>query len=165
MSVFLAKQPKAAAFVPTVRDEAAIEAERAALRAQIPDKENLELTLAIYETIKSIRDPEHPYTLEQLNIINMMEIEVTDKGKKKYVTVHWSSPFPTCAYATHIGLAIMLKIQREIMGWGHLKLVLILKPGSHKQKKIIDKQLNDKERICAAQENEDLMGLLESLIS
>jgi len=30
---------------------------------------------------------------------------------------------------------------------------------------LVDKQLNDKERICAAQENEDLMGLLESLIS
>jgi len=32
------------------------------------------------ETIKSIRDPEHPYTLEQLNIINMMEIEVTGRS-------------------------------------------------------------------------------------
>jgi len=59
-----------------------------------------------------------------------------DKGKKKYVTIHWQSPFPTCAYITHIGLAILLKIEREVMGWGQLKLLLILKPGSHKQKKI-----------------------------
>jgi len=48
MSVFLSKQPKAAAFVPTIKNESDIEAEKAALRAQIPDKENLELTLAIY---------------------------------------------------------------------------------------------------------------------
>lgn len=48
MSVFLAKQPKAAAFTPVLKSESDIEAEKLALRAQIPDKENLELTLAIY---------------------------------------------------------------------------------------------------------------------
>jgi len=30
---------------------------------------------------------------------------------------------------------------------------------------LVDKQLNDKERIAAAKENEDLMGFLETLIS
>jgi hypothetical protein len=48
MSVFLAKQPKAAAFTPVIKSESDIEAERELLRSQIPDKENLELTLAIY---------------------------------------------------------------------------------------------------------------------
>lgn len=73
----------------------------------------------------------------QVDLLKILELIMKiDKGKKKYVTIHWQSPFPTCAYITHIGLAILLKIEREVMGWGQLKLLLILKPGSHKQKKI-----------------------------
>lgn len=35
-------------------------------------------SLEIYEHIRDIRDPEHPYTLEQLKVVNEEDIDVDD---------------------------------------------------------------------------------------
>ena len=100
--------------------------------------------------MRCIRDPEHPYTLEQLNVVNMMDVHILgrfiqilsfsdtkiDKGIKKYVTIQWKPPFPTCSYATHIGLSILLRLERELMSMDQLKIILMVKAGTHKQKKI-----------------------------
>lgn len=60
----------------------------------------------------------------------------------------------------------------------HIKISIVISPGGHKmkstsnfallvfsQKTVVDKQLNDKERVTAAKENEELIGFIESLIS
>ena len=39
-----------------------------------------------------------------------------------------------------------------------------LRPGKHDNKAAIDRQVNDKERVCAAMENEDVRGAIEDLI-
>jgi metal-sulfur cluster biosynthetic enzyme len=70
------------------------------------------LITEIYEIIRSIKDPEHPYTLEQLDVISEKDISVEMKNNKKYVTVFWKPPGPNCGYAAHIGMAIIIKLER-----------------------------------------------------
>jgi len=56
-------------------------------------------------------------------------------------------------------------LERELTDYEKIKLTLLIKSGGHKQQKIIDKQINDKERTAAAMENEELLNFIENLIS
>lgn len=48
--------------------------------------------LEIFEHIRDITDPEHPYTLEQLNVVEEKLITVDDaKGRVKCVRPDWNS--------------------------------------------------------------------------
>ena len=102
-----------------------------------------------------------------------------DKRPFKHVKIFWKPSEPTCGFATHIGLAIRMKLDKELNLSEKIKFDLFIKAGGHRQykmskfltlvlitnKNIVNKQINDKERIAAARENEELMSFLESLIS
>ena len=46
--------------------------------------------LEIYEHIRDVRDPEHPYTLEQLKVVREEHIEVDDnRGRVRCVVFSW----------------------------------------------------------------------------
>lgn len=45
-----------------------------------------------------------------------------------------------------------------------MKLEIICKPGKHDKATEIDRQVNDKERVAAALENEVVMAMIEDLI-
>ena len=141
MSMFLGKtaHQKMAAMVPEIRSESDLTAQRDHFREITKNKDDLEIIFTIYESLRSIRDPEHPYTLEQLNVINMEDIEVIEKGDKHYVTVYWRPIYPTCNYANHIGLAMLIKLERELNNIEGLKILFLIKPGGHKQKTISKK--------------------------
>uniref|UniRef100_A0A0K0CTD5 FtsJ domain-containing protein n=1 Tax=Angiostrongylus cantonensis TaxID=6313 RepID=A0A0K0CTD5_ANGCA len=98
--------------------------------------------LEIFDLIRDINDPEHPYTLEQLNVVQEELIKVYKDSKHTYVDVRFTPTIPHCSMATLIGLAIRVKLYRSL----HPRI-----------KEAINRQLADKERVAAAMENTNLM--------
>lgn len=56
----------------------------------------------IFDLIRDINDPEHPLTLEQLNVVTENQIKVDDN--KNNVDVLFTPTIPHCSMATLIGL-------------------------------------------------------------
>ena len=55
----------------------------------------------IFDLIRDINDPEHPLTLEQLNVVTEEQITVDDK--KNDIKVLFTPTIPHCSMATLIG--------------------------------------------------------------
>ena len=62
--------------------------------------------------VRGIMDPEHPLTLEDLNIVSLDNIEVVDKKNK--VFVQFTPTIPHCSVANIIGLMIRVKLLRSL---------------------------------------------------
>ena len=56
--------------------------------------------------------------------------------------------------ANSLGLALIAKIRQKLPKWFQAKLTVLIVEGSHINKAAIDKQLNDKERVEAAMEQD-----------
>ena len=69
-------------------------------------------TLTHLDMIKSINDPEHPWTLEELNVLQQAHIEVDDT--RGTVSVFFTPTIPHCSMATLIGLSIRVKLLRVL---------------------------------------------------
>ena len=114
--------------------------------------------IEIFDLIRDIEDPEHPLTLEQLNVVSPEQISV-DLSKKEIV-VKFTPTVPNCSSASLIGLIILCKLKRTVHSSFYIRV--ILSPGSHDQEQEINKQLNDKERVAAAFENKTLMKTINA---
>lgn len=66
----------------------------------------------LLEHIRDIRDPEHPHSLEALNVVRKEDITVDDAGSK--VAVQFTPTIPHCSMATLIGLSIKVKLMRSL---------------------------------------------------
>lgn len=120
----------------------------------------------IFDLIAHISDPEHPLTLGQLAIVNLDDIEVTDTGKCDQmgeVLVKITPTITHCSLATLIGLGIRVRLERALPP--RFKITILLKKGSHQSENQVNKQLNDKERVAAACENEQLLGVVSNMLS
>eukprot|EP01098_Paradermamoeba_levis_P015247 TRINITY_DN7620_c0_g1_i1.p1 TRINITY_DN7620_c0_g1~~TRINITY_DN7620_c0_g1_i1.p1 ORF type:complete len:156 (-),score=43.89 TRINITY_DN7620_c0_g1_i1:146-613(-) len=117
-------------------------------------------SLEIFELIRRINDPEHPLTLEQLNVAQPDLIEVKDKENK--VRVYFTPTIPHCSMATLIGLCIRVKLLRSLPS--RFKVDIMVTPGSHASESAVNKQLNDKERIAAAMENAQLLDVVQNCL-
>ena len=106
-------------------------------------------SLEIFEHIKDITDPEHPYSLEQLNVVAEDLINVDDSLGK--VAVKFTPTVPHCSMATLIGLCIRVRLLRCLPA--QFKVTIMVTPGSHASEVAVNKQLMDKERVAAALEN------------
>ncbi|CAD6197422.1 unnamed protein product [Caenorhabditis auriculariae] len=109
----------------------------------------------IFDLIRDINDPEHPYSLEQLNVVQEELITVHRDQKETFVDVSFTPTIPHCSMATLIGLAIRVKLQRSLHS--KVKIRVAITPGSHSTEEAINRQLADKERVAAAMENQGLM--------
>jgi len=107
--------------------------------------------------LRNINDPEHPLTLEQLNVVNPDLIEVNNKDS--YVKVQFTPTITQCSMATLIGLMIRVKLHRSLST--RFKVDVMIESGKHDTEKDINKQLNDKERVFAALENPHLSGIIK----
>eukprot|EP01118_Nematostelium_gracile_P000473 TRINITY_DN10533_c0_g1_i1.p1 TRINITY_DN10533_c0_g1~~TRINITY_DN10533_c0_g1_i1.p1 ORF type:complete len:155 (-),score=41.14 TRINITY_DN10533_c0_g1_i1:201-665(-) len=116
----------------------------------------------IYDLICHIKDPEHPYTLEQLRVIKEEDIEVSfdETSKKNAIMIQITPTVPHCNLATTIGLCLKEKLKRDLPDRS-FKLTIRLTPGSHNTEKEVTKQINDKERVSAAMENPYLSELVD----
>lgn len=112
--------------------------------------------LEVFEHIRHLNDPEHPLSLEQLNVASLDLIAVDDAACT--VDVQFTPTIPHCSMATLIGLCIRVKLLRALPA--RFKTAVRITPGSHSLEASINKQLADKERVAAALENGTLAGVL-----
>ncbi|CAI0420053.1 unnamed protein product [Linum tenue] len=59
--------------------------------------------------VRDIRDPEHPYSLEQLSVLSEESITVDDKLGRILIT--FTPTIQHCSMATVIGLCLRVKLQ------------------------------------------------------
>ncbi|XP_055755265.1 cytosolic iron-sulfur assembly component 2B-like isoform X2 [Salvelinus fontinalis] len=66
----------------------------------------------IFDLIRSINDPEHPLSLEELNVVEQVRVRVDDQ--ENTVGVEFTPTIPHCSMATLIGLSIKVKLLRSL---------------------------------------------------
>ncbi|GLC37606.1 Protein ae7 [Pleodorina starrii] len=116
--------------------------------------------LEIFDHIRDINDPEHPYTLEQLNVVSEEMIDVDDARGR--VSVQFTPTVAHCSMATLIGLSLRVKLLRSLPP--RFKVDIKLSPGSHSSEAAVNKQLSDKERVAAALENPNLLAMVNKCL-
>lgn len=114
----------------------------------------------IFDLIRDIKDPEHPLTLEELNVVR--EDLITIDGVSKVVTIDFSPTINRCSMAPLIGLTIIVKLLRTLPE--DMKIDVRISSGTHESEDAYNKQLNDKERVAAALENRSLLTIINSCI-
>ncbi|KAL1805430.1 hypothetical protein ACET3Z_028498 [Daucus carota] len=117
--------------------------------------------LEIFDHIRDIKDPEHPYSLEDLKVITEDAIEVDDK--RSYVRVTFTPTVEHCSMATVIGLCLRVKLMRSLPS--RYKVDIRVAPGTHATEAAVNKQLNDKERVAAALENPNLVDMVDDCLA
>lgn len=126
----------------------------------------------IFELIRTINDPEHPLSLEQLSVVRAEHICITPlewntsgdssvNGQTR-VCVDFTPTIPHCSMATLIGLCIRVKLWRSLPKT--FVIQVRIREGSHQQQAAINKQLNDKERVAAALENIRLASVVQQCL-
>ncbi|KAJ8249249.1 hypothetical protein GJAV_G00232770 [Gymnothorax javanicus] len=123
-----------------------------------------EKALDVYDVIRTIRDPEKPNTLEELDVVSEKSVEVQDLGDDEYlIIIKFTPTVPHCSLATLIGLCLQVKLQR-CLPFKH-KLEIYISEGTHSTEEDINKQINDKERVAAAMENPNLREIVEQCVA
>ncbi|KFO99184.1 Mitotic spindle-associated MMXD complex subunit MIP18, partial [Calypte anna] len=117
--------------------------------------------LNVAHLIRSINDPEHPLTLEELNVVEQVRVKVNDA--ESTVSVEFTPTIPHCSMATLIGLSIKVKLIRSLPE--RFKLDVHITPGTHASEHAVNKQLADKERVAAALENSHLLEVVNQCLS
>lgn len=120
----------------------------------------------IFDMIRTINDPEHPLTLEQLNVVNVKDIQISNQTSGQHqptVVIMFTPTIPHCSMATLIGLCLRVKLLRSLPS--RFKVNVQIKPGSHASETAINKQLADKERVAAALENQHLLSVVNKCLS
>jgi hypothetical protein len=105
-------------------------AARAKPRAQVLDADDEDLIDEIWGYVRGIRDPEHPFTLEQLNVLAPERIDIAHLPHRKLaIRIEFCPTVPHCSLASTIGLCLSLQISKY---YPRAKLHLCVSPGSHK---------------------------------
>lgn len=135
-------------------------------REVLPDEENEDIVdkidgREVFDLIRSINDPEHPLTLEQLNVVEQSLVEVDDANN--YVKIQFTPTIPHCSMATLIGLAIRVQLLRSLPE--RFKVDISITPGTHASEDAVNKQLADKERVAAALENTHLLEVVNQCLT
>ncbi|XP_068088898.1 cytosolic iron-sulfur assembly component 2B [Hyperolius riggenbachi] len=115
----------------------------------------------IFDLIRSINDPEHPLSLEELNVVEKIRVKVDDD--QSTVSVEFTPTIPHCSMATLIGLSIKVKLLRSLPE--RFKVDVHITPGTHASEHAVNKQLADKERVAAALENSHLLEVVNQCLS
>ncbi|SGZ46331.1 CIC11C00000000539 [Sungouiella intermedia] len=121
----------------------------------------------IFDLIASISDPEHPLTLAQLAVVNLPDITVTHGANKttdmSEVLIKITPTITHCSLATLIGLGIRVRLERSLPP--RFRIRILIKEGTHQSENQVNKQLNDKERVAAACENDQLLTVILQMLS
>ena len=115
----------------------------------------------VFDYVRHLNDPEHPLTLEQLKVVSIDNIVVLDPGN--LVRIRFTPTIPHCSMATLIGLCIRVKLLRSLPP--RFKVIVEIAPGTHQSETAVNKQLNDKERVAAALENNHLLEVVNKCIA
>lgn len=110
----------------------------------------------VFDMIRNLQDPEHPLTLEELNVLDIDSVKIDNKTC--ICRVEFTPTIPHCSMATLIGLSIKVKLLRSLPS--NFKTEVSIKAGTHASESAINKQLGDKERVAAALENMNLLQVV-----
>eukprot|EP00041_Stephanoeca_diplocostata_P026789 m.728162 g.728162 ORF g.728162 m.728162 type:complete len:158 (-) comp23044_c0_seq10:2333-2806(-) len=114
----------------------------------------------IFDLIRNINDPEHPNSLEELNVLQEDHIIVDDANNM--VKVQFTPTIPHCSMATLIGLSVRVRLLRALPRRFKIKVEIF--PGTHASRDAVNKQLADKERVAAALENSHLLEAVNTCL-
>jgi len=114
----------------------------------------------IFDLLRDINDPEHPMSLEELNVVQLDNIEVDHSTS--CVNVNYTPTIPHCSMATLIGLSIKVCLLRSLPP--KFKVEVKISPGSHASEAAVNKQIADKERVSAALENNNLIEVVNQCL-
>lgn len=119
---------------------------------------------SIYDLIRTIKDPEKPGTLEDLDIVyeSGVDVELNKNSDHYIVGIEYKPTIPHCSLATLIGLCIRVKLERNLPS--NHKISIKIAEGTHNTSDEINKQVNDKERTSAAMENPNISKAVEKCI-
>ncbi|XP_065184502.1 MIP18 family protein galla-2-like [Sycon ciliatum] len=115
----------------------------------------------IFDLIRGINDPEHPFSLEELNVLRESHVEVDNT--RNCIKVVFTPTIPHCSMATLIGLSIRVKLLRALPP--RFKVDISIEPGTHASELAVNKQLGDKERVAAALENNHLLDVVNQCLA
>lgn len=140
--------------------------ERSKERKNCPHDEDDDVTdkiddREVFDLIRCINDPEHPLTLEELNVVDCDNVHVNDDDNT--VEILFTPTIPHCSMATLIGLSIRVKLLRSLPS--RFKVDVKINPGSHVSEDAVNKQLADKERVAAALENSHLLEVINQCLA
>lgn len=128
---------------------------------------------SLFEIIRDIQDPEHPYTLERLGVVKPTYIDMgtvdplSDEIKYRglpfsFINISFKPTIPHCSMAGIIGLAIKHQVCKHISEDYWVRVFVL--EDTHVNWVALNKQLNDKDRVMAAFENEEMVDMLSSLV-
>ncbi|XP_067634149.1 MIP18 family protein galla-1 isoform X2 [Eurosta solidaginis] len=102
-----------------------------ALLQELGYKSTTELQENIYDALRTIRDPEKPCTLEDLNVVyeDGIIVQSPTKSNASVVRIEFNPTVPHCSLATLIGLCIRVKVERSLPH--NIKLDIYIKKGAH----------------------------------
>ncbi|XP_071516372.1 cytosolic iron-sulfur assembly component 2A [Panulirus ornatus] len=127
------------------------------------DAELLDVAAAVYDALRTVRDPEKDASLEELNVIQEEGIKVTRFNHDKFlISIEFVPTVPHCSLATLIGLCMRVKLIRSLPY--PFKADISIAPGTHNTEVDVNKQINDKERVAAALENPNLSRVVEECL-
>lgn len=117
----------------------------------------------VLDLISTISDPEHPLSLGSLAVVNLPDIYVKPLGTDLQTVVVEITPTIThCSLATVIGLGVRVRLEQSLPP--RFRVDVRIKEGTHSTGDQVNKQLADKERVAAALENAQLMGVLRKML-
>ncbi|KAI9656067.1 MAG: hypothetical protein M1821_005128 [Bathelium mastoideum] len=121
----------------------------------------------IYDLIAHISDPEHPLTLGQLAVVNLPDISISppSASSRTRITAAQVLLTPTishCSLATIIGLGVRVRLEQALPP--RFRVDVRIKEGTHSTADAVNKQLGDKERVAAALENRNLVGVIGKML-
>ena len=115
----------------------------------------------VFDHVRAIADPEHPYSLEQLGVVSEAAIAVDDAAGA--VALEFTPTVAHCSMATLIGLCLRVRLAQALPR--RFKVDVTIAQGKHSQEDDVNRQLADKERVAAALENPGLRSLVAKCLA
>ncbi|TQS36588.1 hypothetical protein Golomagni_02956 [Golovinomyces magnicellulatus] len=120
------------------------------------------------DLIAPISDPEHPLSLESLGVVKLQDVHLnqlpdhSNPVALSHVLVELTPTVTHCSLATVIGLGVRVRLEQALPP--SYRVEVKIKKDTHSQAEEVSKQLADKERVAAALENENLLGILRKMM-
>ena len=117
----------------------------------------------VVDLISTISDPEHPLSLGSLAVVNLPDIHIAPLTRDlSTVLVEITPTITHCSLATAIGLGVRVRLEQALPP--RFRVDVRIKEGTHSTGDQVNKQLGDKERVAAALENAQLMGMIRKML-
>ena len=115
------------------------------------------------DLISTISDPEHPLSLGSLAVVNLPDIHIKPLARElQTVLVEITPTITHCSLATVIGLGVRARLEQALPP--RFRVDVRIKEGTHSTGEQVNKQLGDKERVAAALENAQLVGVIKKML-